>query len=321
MGGSQGGVSVLGGSRLQSQWRRGVPAAAGVGTGLPQHGSSRAAPAAAGTPEARAHVGMELPSCRGPAARSRGREAPGKCFALRTGACKAKEISERKALTETLPPFLSQRLLGRCCRIWPCCGQRPAGPGGKRGAALTPSSARRHRARRAALLRATSAWLGAGAPGRWALRGSALPRPLGPLGPLGSPGRAPRPAGCRAAPCSHVRLRRCTRHATLLPNPSAASHFPGGGGERGQTGRVRGRGREAGEGNAGGDAGVIGRGTPMLWLTIFLLAQQRHIIPRSPPAAPPWQRLVKNRGETRPRRTLPARPPPPRSSGTGRLRL
>lgn len=143
----RGEVSVLGGSRLQSQGCRGVLAAAGAGMGLPQHGLSRAVPAAAvcWAPQAWTPARMKLPSCSGHG------EGPGKCFAVRMGARKAKEITQQKAPAETSPPFLSQRLLGRCCRRGPCGGERVPAPG-RKGSCARPSSARGHRAgsRRAA---------------------------------------------------------------------------------------------------------------------------------------------------------------------------
>lgn len=50
----------------------------------------------------------------------------------------------------------------------------------------------------------------------------------------------------------------------LMPNPSMPTCFPGGAGERGQTGRARGWGRRAGEGKVEGDAGGIGQGMQVL---------------------------------------------------------
>lgn len=49
----------------------------------------------------------------------------------------------------------------------------------------------------------------------------------------------------------------------LMPNASAPNRFPGGAGEWGQTGWVRGQGCRAGESKAGGDAGGIGWALPM----------------------------------------------------------
>lgn len=241
---------------------------------------------------------MKIPPCMGHAACSCGREGPGKCFAVRMGACKAKKIMKQKALAETSPPFLSQRLLGRCCRLCPCPEERPACPGEKRGTVLTPllPAGTEPATRRAALLRANDTWLGAGVLGRWALRGSALPCPLTGLG------RAPCPAGCTWAACGLAGLHLAATSGSedapgirqgaraLMPNPSTPTRFPSGTGEWRQTGWARGRGRRAGEGKEGGDAGEIGRGMPVLeWpFSTWLSSVTSSLLPPShlPTAAP-----------------------------------
>lgn len=164
---------------------RGVLAAAGAGMGLPRHVWGRAVPTptvywAQPQPQAWTCISMKIPPCTGHAACSCGREGPGKCFAVKTGACKARKITKQKGPAETSPPFLSQRLLGRCCRLWPCLREHPACPGEKRGAVLAPllPAGTEPAARMAALPRANSTWLGAGALGKWRWVGQRRPLPL-----------------------------------------------------------------------------------------------------------------------------------------------
>ena len=233
----------------------------------------------------------------------------------RMGACNAMDTTKQGAPAETSPPFLGQRLPGRCRRPRPCCGDEPARCGTQRGCAH-PSSARRPP--RSSPPGERHAGSGGG---RWGGQRCPSPSPA-PAELTGVSGQRVALPDARLHPAAASGLQGAPgigQGAGGVSRSPASPPASRGGGERAE-------GRRAGEGKAGGDAGGVCRGVPVrrgraggarTWVAAFHLAQQRLVSPRFSQPPPPGSTLQK----TEVQRGPGCPPAPPRSPGAGRLGL